>query len=166
LIPAKFWGLLRAGGGGVKAEDAEEGGGGADFGEGSVERSARTGFDVEIELVFKRPPVDGAAFDFLQIDAVTGEGFEGGEESSGSVGEAQCDRHFIGFGRSKLRGLRRQNEQYEASEIFGIVMNVFGEDGAAVDGSGAARGDSGKRFVAASDYFFYAAGGVFRWSAL
>ena len=105
--------------------------------------------------------MDGAAFDFLQVDAVAREGFESGEKRAGFVGEAQSERHFIGFGRSELRGLRRRHEQNETREIFRIVVNVFGENDAAVDGGGAAGGDSGKRFVAAGDDFADAAGGVF-----
>ena len=117
-------------------------------------------------MIFKRPPVDGAAFDFLEVDAVAGEGFKSGEERTGFVSEAQGKRHFVGFRRSELRRLRRGDEQNEASEVFGIVVNVFGEDDAAVDGGSAARGDACERFVAAGDDFADATGGVFRRDAL
>ena len=110
--------------------------------------------------------MDGAAFDFLEIDAVAGEGFEGGEERAGFVSEAQGKRHFVGLGRSELRRLRGRNEQNEAREVFGIVVNVFGEDDAALDRGSAARGDTRERFVAAGDDFADAAGGVFRRNAL
>src|SRR5438045_603886 len=90
---------LGARGGGIKAEDAEKSGGGSNFGERGVERRRRTGFNVEVELIFKRPPVDRAAFDFLEVDAVSGEGFKSGEERAGFVSEAQGKRHLVRFGR-------------------------------------------------------------------
>src|SRR5260221_10931682 len=104
-------------GGGVETEDAEESGGGADFGEGGVERCGRTGFNVEVELIFERPPVDGAAFDFLQVDAVAGGGFKSGEERAGVLSEAKGDRQLVGFGRFEVRRLRGTDEQNEAREI-------------------------------------------------
>ena len=61
--------------------------------------------------------------------------------------------------------MRRRDEQNEAGEVFGIVVNVFGEDGAAVDRGSAARGDARERFVTAGDDFADAAGGVFRRNA-
>src|SRR5882724_11607938 len=133
---------LGARSGWIKAEDAEKSGGGADFGQGRVERRGRTGFNVEVELIFERPPVNGAAFDFLEVDAVPGEGFKSGEERARFVSEAQGKRHFVSYGRSELRRLRGRDEQNEAGEIFGIVVNVFGEDGAAVDDGGAPCGDT------------------------
>ena len=102
----------------------------------------------------------------MEIDAVAGEGFEGGEERAGFVSKAQGKRHFVGFGRCELSGLRRGDEQNEASEVFGIVVNVFGEDGAAVDGGSAVRGDARERFVTTGDDFADATGGVFRRNAL
>ena len=89
---------LQARGGGVEAEGAEEGGAGADFREGGVDRSGGGGFDVEVELVFERATVDGAAFDFLEVDAMAGERFESGEECAGLVGETESDGHFVGCG--------------------------------------------------------------------
>src|SRR5256885_16599021 len=101
---------LGARSGWIKAEDAEKSGGGTDFGECGVERRGRTGFNVEVELIFERPPVDGAAFDFLEVDAVAGKGFEGGEERAGFVSKAQGDRHLVSFGRCELSGLCRGDE--------------------------------------------------------
>ena len=63
----------------VEAEGAEESGGRADFGEGGVDCVGGVGFDIQVELIFKRSAVDGAAFDFLEVDAVAGEGFDGRE---------------------------------------------------------------------------------------
>src|SRR5256885_4257323 len=157
---------LGARSGGIKAEDAEKSGGGTDFGERGVERRGRTGFNIEVELIFERPPVDGAAFDFLEVYAVAREGFKSGEEGAGLVGKAQGKRHFVGSGRSELRRLRGRNEQNEAREVFGIVVDVFGEGGAAVDRGSAARGDTRERFIAARDDFADTAGGVFRGNAL
>src|SRR5260221_13471983 len=108
---------LGARSGGIKAEDAERSGGGVDFGERGVERRGRTGFNVEVELIFERPPVDGAAFDFLQVDAVAGEGFKSGEEGAGVISEAKGDRQLVGFGRFEVRRLRGTDEQNEAREI-------------------------------------------------
>src|SRR6266404_4881661 len=126
-------GISSAVGGGIEAEDAEEGGGGADGGEGAFEGGDGVGHDVEVELVFEGTAVDGAAFDLIHIDIVAGKGFEGGEERARLVREAEGDGHFVGARRSELRGLRGRNEQNKARKIFGIVVNVFGENDAAVD---------------------------------
>ena len=86
-------------GGDVEAKDAEVASGHADFGQGGFELRGGVGFDVEEELVFPRTAVDGAAFDFLQVDAVFCEWFERGKERAGTVGQAHGDRHFVSVGR-------------------------------------------------------------------
>jgi len=79
-------------------------GGLADGSEGGFELRGGVGFDVDEELVFPGAAVDGAAFDFLEVDAVFGEGFEGGQERAGAVGEAHGDGHFAGVGRWRCGG--------------------------------------------------------------
>lgn len=133
----------------------------ADFSESGVERGWRIGFNIEVELIFKGPPVDGAAFDFLEVDTVAGEGFESGEKGAGLVSEAKSNGHFVGNGRNELRGKCFGDEQDKASEVFRIVVNVFGQDFSTVNFGGTAGGDSGKGFVSAGDDFADAAGGVF-----
>src|SRR5580658_1266269 len=52
-------------------------------------------------------------------------------------------------------------EQEKAGEIFGVVLKVGGENDAGIVFGGAATGDGGGGFVAASENFANAAGGVF-----
>ncbi len=109
----------------VKAEDAEVAGGFPDFGQGGFELGRGVGFDVEEELVFPGAAVDGAAFDFLQVDAVFCEGRERGEECARAVGQAHGNRHFarVGSGRCGFGG---GAEEDEAGEIFGVVLKAGG----------------------------------------
>ena len=118
------------------------------------------GFYVQEELVFPGAAVDGAAFDFLEVDAVFGKGFEGGEESTGAVCEAHGDGHFACVG-SRLWGFGGGAEEHEAGEILGVVLDVGSEDDAGVVFSGAAARYGCAGFVAASQGFADAAGGVF-----
>lgn len=106
--------------------------------------------------------MDGAAFNFLEVDAVAGERFECGKESARFVGEAQGERHFIGLRQGMLCDLCGRDKQDEASEIFGIVVNVFGKDYAAIDGGCTMGGDSGEGFFTARNDFADAASSVFR----
>ena len=98
------------------------------------------------------------AFDFLEVDAVTGERFEGSEERARFVSKAQSDGHFVGFGRSEVRRHLRWNKQNKTGEVFRIVVDVFGEDDAAINCGSAARSDSGEGFVAARHDFADTAG--------
>jgi hypothetical protein len=123
------------------------------------------GFDVEEELIFPGPAVDGAAFDFLKVDAVFGERFERGEERAGAVSEAHGDRHFVRVGRRRLRFVGGAKED-EPGEIFSVVLDVGGEDDAAVVFGGAATGDGCVGFVAAGKSLAHAAGSVFGGNAL
>lgn len=159
-FPFSFRRCGRVAGGGVEAEDAEIAGGLADFGQGEVELRGGVGFDVEEELVFPGTTVDGAAFDFLEVDAVFGEGLERSKERAGAVGEAHGEGHFAGV-RSGRWGFGGGAKEYEAREIFGVVLDVGGEDDAGVVLGGAGAGDGGAGFVAASQGFTDAAGGVF-----
>jgi hypothetical protein len=152
-------------GGGVEAEDAEVAGGHADFGEGGFELERRIGFDVEEELVFPGTTVDGAAFDFLQVDAVFCKRLERGEERAGAVGEAHGDGHFASVRWRQPRFVGGAEED-EASEIFGVVLKAGGENDAVVVFGGAAAGDGCGSFVAAGEGFADAAGGVFGGDAL
>lgn len=108
-------------GGRVEAEDAEFAGGLAGGGESGIELGRGVGFDVEEELVFPWAAMDGAAFDFLQVDAVFGERFERGEEGAGTVGEAHGDGHFVSVGRGRVV-FGGGTEEEEAGEIFGVVL--------------------------------------------
>lgn len=140
-------------------------GGLAGFGEGEFELGGGVGFDVEKELVLPGAAVDGAAFDFLEVDAVFCEGFERGEEGAGAVGEAHGDGHFAGGGRWRS-GFGCRTQQDEAGEIFWVVLDVGGQDDAGVVFGGAAACDGGARFVAAGQGFADAACGVFGGDAL
>ena len=135
-------------------------GGLADFGEGGFELGGGVGFDVEEKLVFPGAAVDGTTLDFLEVDAVFGEGLERGEKCAGAVGEAHGDGHFVGAGRRR-RGLGSGAEKKKAREILGVVLNVGGEDDGGVVFGGAAAGDGSGGFVAAREDFADAAGGVF-----
>jgi len=123
------------------------------------------GFYVDEKLVFPGAAVDGAAFDFEQVDAEAAEGFEGGKESARTMSQAHGDGHFARI-RGRRCGFRGGTEQDEAGEIFWVVLDVGGEDNAGVMFGGAAAGDGCGRFVAASEGFANAAGGVFGGDAL
>lgn len=138
--------------------------------------------------------MDGTTFDFLQVDAVLGKGLEGGDKGARLVCKTQGERDLHrGWMRSfvypanrqfrhQISQCRRESEspirfarsvfsihrdkKNEAREIFGIVVNVFGEDDAAIDGGSAASGDSREGLVASSDDFAHAACRVFCGNAL
>ncbi len=84
--------------GGVAAEDVEFAGGSADFGEGLIEAGDVGGFDVDEKLIFPGAAVNRAAFDLKEVDAMFCEGFEGGKERAGTVGETHCEGYFARFG--------------------------------------------------------------------
>ena len=132
----------------------------ADFGKGAFELGGGVGFDVQEELVFPGAAVDGAAFDFLQVDAVFGEGFERGEERAGAVCQAHGDGHFVRVRRRRRRFVGGAEED-KASEIFSVVLDVGSEDDTGVAFGGAAAGDGGAGFVAAGQCFADAACSVF-----
>ena len=74
--PALLFGAEKIGRGGrIEAEDAEFAGRRADLVERLGEVGGIRGFDIEEELVLPRAAVEGTAFDFEQIDAVTCEAF-------------------------------------------------------------------------------------------
>ena len=108
-----------------------------------------------------------AAFDFAEIDVVACERLERGEQSAGAMRELHRDRHFAGVGGGRDRGgVGFAAQEDEAREIFGVVLDFFGEDDAAVVVGGATARDCGGNFVAADEDFADAAGGVFGGDAL
>jgi len=146
-------------GGGVEAEDAKFAGSVACSGEGGFELGRGVGFDVEEELVFPGAAVDGPAFDFLQVDAMFGERLERGEERARAVGKAHGDGHFVSAGCGRVV-FGRGAEQEKAREVFGIVLDIGGQDDSGIVLGGTASGDGGGGFVAASEDFADAAGRV------
>ena len=137
----------------------------ADFGKGAFKLGGGVGFDVQEELVFPGAAVDGAAFDFLEVDAVFGEGFKRGEERAGAVCQAHGDGHFVSVGSRWVLYVGGAKED-EPGEIFSVVLDVGSEDDTGVVFGGAAAGDGGAGFVAAGQCFSNAAGGVFCRDAL
>lgn len=109
--------------------------------------------------------MDGAAFDFLQVDAVLSEGLERGKKRPGAVGQAHGDGHLVGLGRGG-RSFGSGAQQKKAGEIFGVVLDAGEENDSAVMFGGAAGGDGGVGFVAAGEGFAHASGRVFGWNAL
>jgi hypothetical protein len=93
------------------------------------------------------------------------EGFERSEEGAGAVGETHGNGHFAGVGSGRW-GFRGGEEQDEAGEIFGVVLDVGGEDDAGVVFGGAAAGYSCGSFFAAGQGLADAASGVFCGDAL
>lgn len=149
-------------GGGVEAEDAQVVGGFAGFGERGVERFGFVGFNFENEAVCPRLAVNRAALDFAEIDIVASERLESCEERAGAMSELHRDRHFARVGGGcDCGGVGFAAQQDEARKIFGVVLDVFGQDDAVVVVGGAASGDGGGDFVAAAEDFADAAGGVF-----
>jgi hypothetical protein len=78
----------------IKTQDAEKAGDAADFGESGIKLRGGFGHKIEEELIDPRSPMNRAAFDFHQIDGMTGKGLESGEERAGFVRETECDGHF------------------------------------------------------------------------
>lgn len=122
-------------------------------------------FDIQEKLIFPRATVDRAAFDLLQVNAVSCERLERGEERAGAVREAHGDGHLTRFKAWQL-GFAGGTQQKKASEIFHIVLNAGYENDAAVVFRGAASGDGRGSFIAAGDHFAHASGGIFRGDAL
>ena len=148
--------------GGVEAEDAEIVGGFAGFGQCVVEEFGFVGFDFEDEAVGPRLAVNRAALDFAEIDVVARERFERREQRAGPMRELHRDGHFARVcGGRDGGGIGFAPQQDETREIFGVVLDFFGEDHAAVVICGTAAGDSGRNFVATAKDFAHAAGGVF-----
>jgi hypothetical protein len=96
---------------------------------------------------------------------VPGERFERSEESAGAMGEAHGDGHFAGVG-SRRRSIASGTQKKKAGEIFSVVLDLGGEDDPSVMFGGAMAGDGCGGFVAASQDFANAAGGVFGRDAL
>jgi hypothetical protein len=151
----------------VEAEDSEVVGGSARFGQGGVEEFGFVGFDFDDEAVGPGLAVNRPAFDFTEIDVVARERLESGEQRAGAMRELHRDRHFarVGGGR-ECGGIGFAPQQDETREIFGVVLDFFGEDHAAVVICGTAAGDSGRNFVATAKDFAHAAGGIFGRDAL
>lgn len=81
--------------------------------------------------------------------------------------ELHGDGHFAGVGGGcDCGGVGFAAEEDEAREIFGVVLDFFGEDDAAIVVGGATAGDCGGDFVTAAENFADAAGGVFGGDAL
>ncbi len=154
----------RGASGGVEAQDAQIAGGFADFREGRFELGGRIGFKIQEKLIFPGAAVDGAAFDFLEVDAVLCERLERGEKGPGAMREAHGDGHFVGVG-GRRGSFSSRAEQEEAGEIFGVVLDAGKKDDSAVVLCGPAGGDGGAGFVAVGEGFANASGGVFRGDA-
>src|ERR1700722_7434108 len=81
--------------------------------------------------------------------------------------ELHRDGHLASVGgRRNGGGIGFATKQNETREIFGVVLDFFGEDHAAIEVGGASAGNRGGDFVAASENFADAAGGVFGGDAL
>ena len=78
----------------VKAENAKKIRSVAHVRKSSMELSGRLGQEIEEELVDPGCAMNGAAFDFHQIDAVARKGLEGGKERAGFVRKTESDGHF------------------------------------------------------------------------
>ena len=137
----------------------------ADFGKSGIELGGGVGFEIEEKLVFPGAAVDGAAFDFLQVDAVFCERIERSKERARTVGQAHGDGHFARIGQRRLR-FACWAEEDKAGEVLGVVLDGGGQDDAAVVFGGAAAGDGCGSFVTAGEDFANAAGSVFGGDAL
>jgi len=151
--------------GGIETEDAEVAGGLADFGKSGIELGGGVGFNIEEKLVFPGATVDGAAFDFLQVDAVFCERLERGEQGARTVGQAHGHGHFARIRQRRLR-FACWTEEDKAGEVLGVVLDGGGQDDAAVVFGSAAAGDGCGSFITAGEDFSDAAGSVFGRDAL
>jgi hypothetical protein len=152
--------------GDVAAEDAEFAGGVADFREGLIELGHIAGFDIDEKLILPGTTVDGTAFDFEQVDAVSGEGFEGCEKRAGAVGETHSERDLARVGRNPRRGFFFRKQEDEAREVLGVVLDGFGENHPSIVDGSTASGNRGAGFVSTREHFTDTACGVFGGHAL
>jgi len=109
--------------------------------------------------------MNGATFNFEQVDGVVGKRLERGKQGAGTVSEAKRNGHLTGGGRGKFFGTLRGKQEDEACEIFRIVVDVFGKDDTAIDVGGAASCNAREGFVASGEGVANATGGVFRGNA-
>ena len=77
------------------------------------------------------------------------------------MSESHGERNFAGVWRGEGSSLLLRNEKNKAREIFGIVLNSFGENDAAVVFGSAASSDACERLVSARESVANAASGVF-----
>ena len=110
--------------------------------------------------------MDGAAFDLEEVDAVFGEGFEGREKRAGAMGETHGEGDFARLGRDPRRGFFFRQQEDEAREILGVVLDAFGKNQTTVMFGGTAAGNRGAGFVPLAEHFANAASGVFGGHAL
>jgi hypothetical protein len=147
----------------IQTEHPEVIGGSANFGESVVESFGLVGLDLEDELVGPRLTVDGSAFDFPEIDVVACEGLERSEKSTGAVGDPHGEGHFAGgSGNPRVSSDGLALQENKARKVFGVVLDSFGEDLAAIIFGSASAGDSRSGIGGLRKHFADAAGGILR----
>ena len=138
--------------------------------------------------------MDWTAFDFHQIDAVTGKRFQRCEERAGFVRKAERDGHFqrrarftllhppyMKFGHQVCLGggtcasgarwfagafSHHRDEKDKPGKVFGVVLDILGKNHATIMFGSAASSNRRTGFIAASESFPDTSGGVFCGHAL
>ncbi|HKV47300.1 MAG TPA: hypothetical protein VJN69_04360 [Candidatus Acidoferrales bacterium] len=151
-------------------EDANFGGAGAQFVEGGGGLGiVKSGLQVEIKTVLPWAAGDGPALDFEKVNFAVGKNSERAVQRSGLMRELDHEGKFIGAGVVLIgmpERLGQGREKQEACVVFAMVLDVFEQDFAAVDFSGAFGGDGGARGIVGGNDFANAAGRVERSHAL
>src|SRR5437762_11516402 len=123
-------------------------------------------FHINKKLILPGTAVNRAAFDLEQVHAVFGKGFERSEQRTGTMGESHGKGSFAGFAGEPRSRFFFRHEKNKTREVFGVVLNAFGENHAMIMFSGAARGDGGARVVSCGNSFADAPGRVLGWHSL
>lgn len=150
----------------VETEKTDLSRGLAGFDEGLVKASRVMGFQIDKKLIFPGSAVNWAAFDLEKVDTVFRERVKECEKGSGAMSEPHGQGHFVSIERVEFGCSRGGDQKNEASEIFGIVLDILGDDEATVMLRGTGSGDGGERFVTKGESLADAAGGVLRGNAL
>ncbi len=82
------------------------------------------------------------------------------------MGKTHGEGGFAGLGGDPSCGFLFREQENEAGEIFGVVLEVLGKNHTMVIHCRAAPGDGGARFISAREHFADTAGSIFRRHAL
>ncbi len=105
--------------------------------------------------------MNGTALNLEQIHGVPGERFERSEERARAVSETHGEGNLARAGRKPRGRFVFRNQEDKAREIFGIVLDAFGENHTLIMLGCASPGDRRAGFVSARQDFTNAAGGIF-----
>jgi len=103
--------------------------------------------DIDEKLILPGATVDGTALDLEQIYGLFRKRLKRGEERAGAVGETHGEGNLAGVGRKPCSRFVFREQEHEAGEILGVVLDAFSKDHALVVLGGSAPSDGGGRLV-------------------